>query len=147
MATEVARLRSINPASGAEIESFAVPGPHLIDSALDTAAAAWRAWHRTSLSRRTELLRDLAAAFRRDIGSHAATITAEMGKPITEARAEVEKCAFCCDYFADNAERFLADEAAPSDSAASFIRFDALGVVLACMPWNYPYWPRATVWS
>ena len=140
MATEVARLRSINPATGAEIESFDIPGQSQIDSALDTAATAWRTWHVTPLSRRTQLLRDLAAALRRDVDSHAATITAEMGKPISEARAEVEKCAFCCEYFADNAERFLADEAAPSDSPASFVRFDALGVLLACMPWNFPYW-------
>ena len=140
MATEVARLRSINPATGAEIESFDIPGPHLIDSALDAAAAAWRTWRVTPLGRRTQLLRDLAAVFRRDVDSHAATITAEMGKPITEARAEIEKCAFCCEYFADNAERFLSDEPAPSDSPASFIRFDPLGVLLACMPWNYPYW-------
>jgi succinate-semialdehyde dehydrogenase/glutarate-semialdehyde dehydrogenase len=63
-----------------------------------------------------------------------------MGKPVTEARAEVEKCAFACEYFAANAARFLADEPAPSDSSNSYVTFQPLGTLLACMPWNFPYW-------
>ncbi len=94
----------------------------------------------TPIESRAQLLRDLAAVLRRDLELHASTITAEMGKIIGEARAEVEKCAFVCEYFAANAAEFLADEPSPSDSPASFIAFQPLGTVLACMPWNFPYW-------
>jgi len=140
VATEVARLRSVNPATGEEIEAFDIARADAIESRLAAAAAAAARWRDTPLQRRTDLLRALAGVLRRDLTVHAATITAEMGKPITEARAEVEKCAFCCEYFADNAEGFLADEQAPSDSAASLVRLEPLGVLLACMPWNFPYW-------
>ncbi len=67
-------------------------------------------------------------------------MTEEMGKPIAQAEAEIEKCAWGCDYYAENAERFLAPEPAPTDAAQSFVRFDPLGVVLAVMPWNFPFW-------
>src|SRR5262249_51846816 len=70
----------------------------------------------------------------------AATITAEMGKTLAEARAEVEKCAFCCDHYADNAEEFLRDQPMPGDSPSSFVAFSPLGAVLAVMPWNFPLW-------
>ncbi|HYL71542.1 MAG TPA: aldehyde dehydrogenase family protein, partial [Candidatus Dormibacteraeota bacterium] len=140
MATEVARLHSINPATGEEIEAFDVASGDVIDARLDAAVSAAARWRDTPIARRTELLRELARVLRRDVAVHAATITAEMGKPISEARAEVEKCAFCCEYFAGSAQTFLADEPAPSDSPASFIRYEPFGVLLACMPWNFPYW-------
>ncbi len=136
----MARLRSVNPATAEEIEAFDIADGGEIDAALDTAASAARAWRDTPLPQRCSALRGVAAVLRRDVDAHAAAITAEMGKPISEAQAEVEKCAFCCEYFAGNAERFLAEESAPSDSDASFIRYEPLGTVLACMPWNFPYW-------
>ena len=140
MATQIARFRSINPATEDEIESFDITTPSEVDRVLDNATRASRDWRRRSMDARAALLRAVATRLRRDIDAHAATITTEMGKPLHEARAEVEKCAFCCDYFAAEASRFLADETAPSDSPASFVTFDPLGVVLACMPWNFPYW-------
>lgn len=140
MATQVAPFRSINPATEDEIEAFDLATRSDVDRTLDAALRAWRDWRHRPIAERATLLRAIAATLRRDAELHAATITAEMGKPLHEARAEVEKCAFCCDYFADEAPRFLADEAAPSDSPASFVTFDALGTVLACMPWNFPYW-------
>lgn len=140
MATEVARFHSINPATEAEIETFDTTSPSDVDDTLDSAVRAWRDWGRMPIGERTLRLHAVAAVLRRDVELHAETITAEMGKPLHEARAEVEKSAFCCDYFAEQAPRFLADEPAPSDSAASFITFDPLGTVLACMPWNFPYW-------
>jgi len=133
-------LRSINPASGEEIERFEIAGAAAIDAALDAVARASLGWRRTRVDQRATLLRAAAAALRRNQESHAATITAEMGKPVTEARAEIEKCAFACDHFADHAEQHMADEPAPSDSPASFIAYEPLGTVLACMPWNFPYW-------
>ena len=140
MATEVARFRSINPATEEEIEAFDILTPSTVDTTLDSAWRASRDWRRRTIDARSALLQSLAATLRRDLDSHASTITAEMGKPLHEARAEVEKCAFCCDYFAEQAPRFLADEPAPSDSPASFVTFEPLGVLLACMPWNFPYW-------
>ena len=141
MATpQPARFHSINPATEEEIESFDISTGAGVDAALEAATRASRAWRRVPITQRCAHLREIASALRADIDLHAATITAEMGKPLHEARAEIEKCAFCCDYFADNAESFLADERAPSDSPSSFITFDPLGTVLACMPWNFPYW-------
>lgn len=140
MATQVARFQSINPATEEEIEAFDIATCGDVDRALDAAVRAWRDWRRRPIAERAAALHAIAATLRRDTELHAATITAEMGKPLHEARAEVEKSAFCCDYFADEAPHFLADEAAPSDSPASFVTFDALGTVLACMPWNFPYW-------
>ena len=140
MATEVARFHSINPATEETIEAFDITSPGDVDRTLDSAVRAWREWRRIHIDERAKLLRAVAAILRRDVELHAAAITAEMGKPLHEARAEVEKCAFCCDYFAEHAPRFLADEPAPSDSPASFVTFDPLGTVLACMPWNFPYW-------
>lgn len=140
MAIEVARFTSVNPATGREIESFDLTDDAGVDAALERASRAWRDWRRRSYADRGGVLRAVAAVLRSQIDAHATTITAEMGKPLAEARAEVEKCAFVCDYFAEHAEAFLADEAAPSDSPASFVTFDPLGIVLACMPWNFPYW-------
>lgn len=140
MATQAARFHSVNPATEEEIEAFDISSPGAVDRALDAAVRAWQGWRRRSIAERAMLLRAVAATLRRDRELHAATITAEMGKPLHEARAEVEKCAFCCDYFAAEAPGFLADEPAPSDSPASYVTFDPLGTVLACMPWNFPYW-------
>jgi succinate-semialdehyde dehydrogenase/glutarate-semialdehyde dehydrogenase len=140
MATAVAQLRSVNPATGREIEAFDITTGNEVDAALETVARRARRWAATAVEARGRLLRDLAAVLRRDVELLAATCTEEMGKPLAEARGEVEKCAFCCEYFADNAARYLADEPAPSDSAASFIAFEPLGAILACMPWNFPYW-------
>lgn len=140
MATSGDRFRSINPATEAEIESFAISSPADIDRVLDGAVRAAPEWRRHAVGERAALLRAIGAVLRQDIEVHAATITAEMGKPLHEARAEVAKCAFCCDYFAEEAPRFLADEPAPSDSPRSFVTFEPLGTILACMPWNFPYW-------
>ena len=140
MATQLARFTSINPATEEQIESFDITGEHALDRALDAAARAARDWRGRPRAERARLLRAVAAVLRADVDTHAATITAEMGKPLGESRAEIEKCAFACEHFAENGPGFLADEPAPSDSPASFITFEPLGVLLACMPWNFPYW-------
>ncbi|MFI5286163.1 MAG: NAD-dependent succinate-semialdehyde dehydrogenase [Candidatus Dormibacteria bacterium] len=140
MATALAQFRSVNPATGKEIEVFDVTTGGEVDATLKLVADRAPRWAATPLAARAQLLHDLAAVLRRDVDLLAATSTAEMGKTLAEARAEVEKCAFGCDYFADNAAQFLADEPSPSDSPASFITFEPLGTVLACMPWNFPYW-------
>jgi acyl-CoA reductase-like NAD-dependent aldehyde dehydrogenase len=122
------------------VEEFAVMDAGQIDAALGAAASAFSRWRATPVSDRAARLRDAGAVLRRRRDDLAATITREMGKTIAEAEAEVEKCAFCCDYYADNAARFLADEAFPSDSARSFVAYAPIGPVLAIMPWNFPLW-------
>jgi succinate-semialdehyde dehydrogenase/glutarate-semialdehyde dehydrogenase len=130
----------VNPYTEERIESFDVDDDARIDAVLNAAVAAARSWRQASVEQRVSLLHSLSAVLRRGVTDHAALITREMGKPITEARAEVEKCAFLCDYVGEKAASFLADEAAPSDSPSSFIAYEPLGVVLACMPWNFPFW-------
>lgn len=131
---------SINPFTGAEIERFTAHSSIEVDSALDAAARAQREWRRVPVEQRVGLLRGFAKQLRASKADYARTITLEMGKPIIEAEAEIEKCAVTCDYYAEHAPAFLADEVIPSNAAESAVVFDPLGVVLAIMPWNYPFW-------
>src|SRR5438034_10426065 len=85
-------------------------------------------------------MRRAAERLRAEAPRFAEVMTSEMGKPIRESRAEVEKCASVCDYYAENAERYLAAEPIPSDAERSFVRYEPLGPVLAIMPWNFPFW-------
>jgi acyl-CoA reductase-like NAD-dependent aldehyde dehydrogenase len=133
-------ITSINPANGAVIESFAEFSDQQIDQTLDRARAAYRRWRGTSFAGRAALMRAVARTLRAQRATLAGHITAEMGKPIAEAEAEVDKCAWNCEYFADNAESFLSNEAAPSTATQSYVAYRPLGVVLAVMPWNYPLW-------
>ena len=131
---------SINPATGAKIESFALNTPAEIDAALDAAVAAQRTWSQTTFAERSALMKKAAAYLRANAGRFALNAVREMGKPISEAEAEVEKSAWGCDFYAENAEKFLADEPVESTASRSFIAYQPLGVVLAIMPWNFPYW-------
>ncbi|HEX5370337.1 MAG TPA: NAD-dependent succinate-semialdehyde dehydrogenase [Dehalococcoidia bacterium] len=133
-------IDSINPATEEVIASFEEHSPKQIDEALDRSIAAFRAWRETSFAHRAGLMHAAARELRRDASRLAGLITAEMGKPLPQSRAEVEKCALCCEYFADNAEAFLADIPKPSAASESYVAFDPLGPVLAIMPWNFPLW-------
>lgn len=130
---------TINPATGATIAEFAPHEDRAVDAALDRAVAAQRAWRWTSQDDRRALLKRLAEGFRRERDALAGLITLEMGKPIAEARAEVEKCALNCDFYADAAAGMLAD-APVAGAPGAFVAYEPLGVVLAIMPWNYPIW-------
>lgn len=130
---------TINPATGETIAEFALHDGRAVDAALDRAVAAQQAWRWTSHDHRRDLLKRLAAGFRRERDALAALVTEEMGKPIAEARAEVEKCALNCDFYADAAAGMLAD-APVAGAPGAFVAYEPLGVVLAIMPWNYPIW-------
>lgn len=130
---------TINPATGETIAEFDLHDDRAVDAALDRAVAAQRAWRWTSHDERSVLLKRLAAGFRRERDALAAVVTEEMGKPIAEARAEVEKCALNCDFYADAAAGMLAD-APVAGAPGAFVAYEPLGVVLAIMPWNYPIW-------
>jgi succinate-semialdehyde dehydrogenase/glutarate-semialdehyde dehydrogenase len=131
---------SINPATGAEISRHPTHSAAAIDAMLAGADQAQREWAATPLPERVATLRRLGDVLREAKHHYARIITAEMGKPIVEAEAEIEKCALTCDFYADNAERFLADEPVGSAALQSMVVFEPLGVVLAIMPWNYPFW-------
>jgi succinate-semialdehyde dehydrogenase/glutarate-semialdehyde dehydrogenase len=131
---------SVNPATGEEIARIEVDPPARMEAVLAAAAEAQRAWGRRPIGERLPLLRALARTLREGLDEYAALITAEMGKPIAEARSEIEKCALTCDFYAEHAPAFLADREAPSSAARSAVVHDPLGVVLAIMPWNYPFW-------
>ncbi|ARP79818.1 NADP-dependent succinic semialdehyde dehydrogenase [Bordetella genomosp. 8] len=133
-------IHSINPYDESTLATFDEHDAATIEATLARAQSAQRDWRRTSLAQRQDLLRRLAAALRAGKAEYAALITAEMGKPITEAIAEVEKCAINCDYYANEAERLLAPEIVASNATHSKVVFDPLGTVLAVMPWNYPFW-------
>ncbi|MDR6868790.1 succinate-semialdehyde dehydrogenase/glutarate-semialdehyde dehydrogenase [Microbacterium resistens] len=131
---------SVNPATGEAIADHTLHTAAEIDAALRDAVTAQEAWRETPLPVRTALLTRIASVLREGVDEYAQVITAEMGKPITEARAEILKSAKTLDHYAENAARYLAFEEIPSDAAESGVVFDPLGVILAIMPWNYPFW-------
>ncbi len=133
-------IRSINPTTGAVIASYSLHGPEEVDAALSGAARAQARWWRVPVGERVNLLSAMARELRAGKAGFARLITEEMGKPITESAAEIEKCAVTCDFYAEAAPRFLADETIESNATHSGVVFDPLGVVLAIMPWNYPFW-------
>jgi succinate-semialdehyde dehydrogenase/glutarate-semialdehyde dehydrogenase len=124
------RLRSINPATEEVLKSFEPHSREQIEQALDQSAEAFRAWRRTGFAERARLMNGAANYLRANKSRLGAVITSEMGKPITEAEAEVEKCAWNCEYYAGNAEGFLRDESRVSSASESCIaakRFIVVG--------------------
>ncbi|MGH7366613.1 MAG: NAD-dependent succinate-semialdehyde dehydrogenase [Candidatus Rokuibacteriota bacterium] len=134
------RIQSVNPATGQIIETLEGASKPQIEQALARAHAAFVEWRARPIGDRAALMRAAARELRSGQAEYALTMTREMGKPITQAEAEVEKCAGTCDYYAEHAESFLAPQARETDAARSYVRFDPLGVVLAVMPWNFPFW-------
>ena len=134
------KLQVINPATGEPGKSY---DPHSLDDALAAAKAARAAfldWRRTSFAERSAVLHKAAEIIRTRKDEFARLMTEEMGKTIDEGRAEIEKCAFHCDWFADNAEGYLARQPADIGGGEAFITFNPIGIVLAVMPWNFPFW-------
>ncbi|MCI2419340.1 NAD-dependent succinate-semialdehyde dehydrogenase [Saccharopolyspora sp. K220] len=131
---------SVNPATGDRIAGYDVHPPEQLEAVLAAAAAAQHDWRATPLDKRLPLLSAIARELRSDVERYAELITREMGKPIAEARAEIEKSAWTLDHYAENSERYLAAEPVPSSATESVVVFEPLGVLLAIMPWNYPFW-------
>jgi succinate-semialdehyde dehydrogenase/glutarate-semialdehyde dehydrogenase len=132
--------RSIDPTTGAVLAELDSHDPARVDELLSTAVAAQPRWRETPIEERVPHLTAIAKALRADAESLARLITAEMGKPVAEARGEIEKCAVTLDYYAEHAAAHLADAPIASSAADSRVVYDPLGVVLAVMPWNYPFW-------
>ena len=133
-------LRSVDPATGDEVARYPTFTATEVDAALAAAHAAQQVWQGTSLDERARLLAEAARLLRERQARYATLITREMGKPIAEARAEIDKCAWTCEFYAQQAAVFLASESVETAADDSFITSDPLGVVLAIMPWNVPFW-------
>lgn len=133
-------ITSINPWTGESLKRIRPHSDKQVDEALTAAVNAQARWRKVSVGQRVHLLRALARVLRARKAELADLITLEMGKPITESEAEIEKCASNCDHYAEAAPRYLAPEIIQSSASESFVAFEPLGVVLAIMPWNYPFW-------
>ncbi|MGA9752401.1 MAG: NAD-dependent succinate-semialdehyde dehydrogenase [Acidobacteriota bacterium] len=133
-------MRAVNPATEEPIRDLPDHSLAQVDEKLDLATGTFDFWRHTSFSERASLMKGAAQRLRDGKGAYAALMTQEMGKTITAAEAEVDKCAWVCDFYAGNAERFLASEPVETDASRSLVRFDPLGPVLAVMPWNFPFW-------
>jgi len=131
---------SRNPATGEEIRSYPAWDTAQLEEALDQAHAAQQEWAHTPFAIRAQVLRTAAAQLLSSRDQLAELITLEMGKLVKEARAEVEKCAICCEYYAQHGEEFLRAEEIASDAQRSYVAHQPLGVLLAIMPWNFPFW-------
>src|SRR4051794_39114301 len=134
------KLQTVNPATGEPGRAYDL---HSIDDARTAAAAAHKAfldWRRTSFAERSAILHKTAQLLREREDEFARLMTEEMGKTLDDGRAEIEKCAFQCDWFADHAQDYLADEPVDMGGGEAFVTFNPLGIVLAVMPWNFPFW-------
>jgi len=133
-------LTSINPYTGEKLEKFKELSKSKINKKLKTADKTFKTWKETSFSRRAELMQNLAEELEENKNDYAKSICLEMGKPITQAIAEIEKCAWVCRYYAEHAEEQLAADKIETDAQESYVSYEPIGVVMAVMPWNYPYW-------
>lgn len=136
----MAPIQTRNPATEAVLETYEPLSAGALDACLEQAAAAFERHRRTPFAERAAALRRAADLLEGRADAWGRLMTEEMGKPIAQARAEAEKCAWVCRYYAEHAERFLADEPVETDAARSFVAFEPLGPVLAVMPWNFPFW-------
>lgn len=135
-----AAITAVNPTTGQTIGSYDLHDDAFVDATLTAAVAAQREWRRQPVAERVKLLTRIAATLRAGKSRYAEMVVREMGKPIVEAEGEIEKCAYNCDFYAEHAAAYLADEAVPSNATESVVAFEPLGIVLAIMPWNYPFW-------
>src|SRR5258705_6526013 len=133
-------IQSINPATGEVLENFPETTSAEIERILQSADATFEQWRRRPFPERAKRMRQAAQVLRNGKEKYARTMALEMGKPIGQGEAEVEKCAWCCDYYAENATTFLAEQERETDASRSYVRFDPIGPVLAIMPWNFPFW-------
>jgi acyl-CoA reductase-like NAD-dependent aldehyde dehydrogenase len=140
MSTTLSPITSVNPATEEVLAHFDPFTAEQVDRALDEVQDAFIAWRERSIADRSVPMKRLAALLRERADRYGRLITLEMGKPITEAKAELEKCAWGAEHYADNAARYLADEVIESSAKRSIVAFEPLGIVLAVMPWNFPFW-------
>lgn len=133
-------LKSINPANDELIQEHVELTDEEVAQRIDTAHQRYLTWRKTSFTERAEKMKKLGELLRENSEEIGKLATLEMGKPISQAVAEVEKSAWLCDYYAENAEKFLANDLRETDATKSYVAYDPIGVLLAVMPWNFPFW-------
>jgi succinate-semialdehyde dehydrogenase/glutarate-semialdehyde dehydrogenase len=133
-------LVSIDPATGRRLKSYDIFAPRQIEASLARAQSAFLGWRELSPAGRARHLRALARTLRAQAGDLASLAAAEMGKPVAQGRAELEKSALTCEFYARHGGAWLADERPPDSPPQARVAFEPLGVVLAIMPWNFPFW-------
>lgn len=133
-------LTTYNPYNGKKLDDYEVFSKQKTQSVLNASHSTFQDWKLTSIKKRTNLLIKLGDVLNENIEKYSKLITLEMGKPISQSRAEIEKCILLCDFYEKNADRFLSDQIIETEAHESFVSYDPLGVILAVMPWNYPFW-------
>lgn len=133
-------FKSINPYNGAVVGTYTSLSETELNQKLDNAHTAFLSWRKVPLTDRCALMQKAGQVLRDNAADYARMISLEMGKPIKEAIGEVNKCALVCDYYAENATTFLADEIIKTEAQKSFVRHEPIGAVYAVMPWNFPFW-------
>jgi succinate-semialdehyde dehydrogenase/glutarate-semialdehyde dehydrogenase len=133
-------IESVNPTTGERLAAYPEMGAAEVDRILDAAVKAQKAWARVPVAERAVPMRRVAALLRERAPELGRLAALEMGKPLKDGAAEAVKCAWVCEYYAENAEAFLTPRPETSDGSRAYVRFDPLGVILAVMPWNFPYW-------
>ena len=133
-------IKSINPFNGKGIKSYPIHAKRELKSIIKDADVAFQDWRKKSISERAKKMKRAGKILLKNKKVYAELMTLEMGKPITEAISEIEKCAKVCDYYADNAAKFLKNKTIKTEAQKSYVTYQPLGVILAVMPWNFPFW-------
>ncbi|SKB38067.1 NAD-dependent succinate-semialdehyde dehydrogenase [Daejeonella lutea] len=134
------KINSTNPFDGAVIQSYTPYSAALVDGIISDMHTAWDAWREVSFAEKSTLLHKTAQILRARKSALAMLMSIEMGKPLKSGITEIEKCAECCEFYAINAEDLLKQELVSTDARKSYVTFEPIGVVLAIMPWNFPFW-------
>lgn len=134
------QIETVNPATGKVIASYDAESNEDVSKKVKLGRQAYAKWKKIDIGERAELMRRLGRVMRKNREDYARTVTEEMGKPVRQSLAEIEKCAWVCDYYAEHAEVFLRDQIVPTEFRKSFVSFEPLGVIASIMPWNFPFW-------
>jgi succinate-semialdehyde dehydrogenase/glutarate-semialdehyde dehydrogenase len=133
-------MKSINPATGEIFGDYREHSTSEAGTIIENVHTDWLTWRETSFSHRASLLKNVAQTLLRKKADYASLMTMEMGKLLRESEAEIEKCALTCDFYAEHAGEMLADVLVETDASRSFVTYQPIGVILAVMPWNFPFW-------
>jgi acyl-CoA reductase-like NAD-dependent aldehyde dehydrogenase len=134
------KIETVNPATGKVIASYDNDDAEAVARKVRQAREAFSSWKKLELGERADYMRRLGRVMRKNREEYGRIVTEEMGKPVRQSVAEIEKCAWVCDYYAEHAEAFLRDQIVPTEFRKSFVSFEPLGVIAAIMPWNFPFW-------
>ena len=133
-------IQSINPVNGEIIQSYAAHSENEVSGKISIAHEAWKSWRHVPLFQKADLLNKVAAVLRTRKDALAMLMALEMGKPLKDGAGEIEKCAGVCEYYAQHGQEYLSDQNVSTEASKSYIAYQPLGIVLAVMPWNFPFW-------